>query len=373
MDDRDVADRHWAGRDRPRVRLRRAAPRRRPARARVRRPRRAPRPVDRRRRRRQPVPRRPPAWHPEQAIDRRVALESSVDGRGLTVAVGRARGPRRARRRPADRTAAGDAVWPGTHRVRRAERRCATHRAASASTSSRSTSARMSVMRAVVISEFGVPATVREVAPPTCPDDGVVLRVTATGVCRCDWHGWQGHDDDITLPHVPGHELAGVVVEVGRAGPVAGRRATTSPCRSCARAAVRRRASRASSRSASGSASRGSPTTGSFAELVAIHHADVNLVRLPDGMSPVTAAGLGCRFATAYRAVTVHGRVRAGRVGRGARLRRSRTVGGHGRRRRRCAGRRRRRVARRPRRGPRDGCRRRPGRHRTTSPRGSTR
>ena len=29
-------------------------------------------------------------------------------------------------------------------------------------------------------------------------------------------------------------------------------------------------------------------------------------------MSPVTAAGLGCRFATAYRAVTVHGRVRAG-------------------------------------------------------------
>ena len=29
-----------------------------------------------------------PAWHPEQAIDRRVALESSVDGRGLTVAVG---------------------------------------------------------------------------------------------------------------------------------------------------------------------------------------------------------------------------------------------------------------------------------------------
>ena len=27
-------------------------------------------------------------WHPEQAIDRRVALESSVDGRGLAAAVG---------------------------------------------------------------------------------------------------------------------------------------------------------------------------------------------------------------------------------------------------------------------------------------------
>ena len=70
-------------------------------------------------------------------------------------------------------------------------------------------------MRAVVISEFGVLPTVRDVPPPTCPDDGVVLRVTATGVCRSDWHGWQGHDDDITLPHVPGHELAGVVAEVG--------------------------------------------------------------------------------------------------------------------------------------------------------------
>jgi predicted amidohydrolase YtcJ len=29
-----------------------------------------------------------PAWHPEQALDRRVALESSVDGRGLGVSVG---------------------------------------------------------------------------------------------------------------------------------------------------------------------------------------------------------------------------------------------------------------------------------------------
>ena len=70
-------------------------------------------------------------------------------------------------------------------------------------------------MRAVVIDQFGVPPTLREVPPPTCPADGVVLRVTATGVCRSDWHGWQGHDDDITLPHVPGHELAGVVEEVG--------------------------------------------------------------------------------------------------------------------------------------------------------------
>jgi alcohol dehydrogenase len=51
---------------------------------------------------------------------------------------------------------------------------------------------------------------------------------------------------------------------------------------------------------------------GSFAELVAIHAADTNLVGLPAGVDYVTAASLGCRFATAFRALTVHGRVTRG-------------------------------------------------------------
>jgi alcohol dehydrogenase len=51
---------------------------------------------------------------------------------------------------------------------------------------------------------------------------------------------------------------------------------------------------------------------GSFAELVAVHAADANLVALPDDVSFVTAACLGCRFATAFRAVTAHGRVGPG-------------------------------------------------------------
>ena len=51
---------------------------------------------------------------------------------------------------------------------------------------------------------------------------------------------------------------------------------------------------------------------GSFAELVALDHADVNLVALPDELDAVTAAALGCRFATAFRAVVHQGRVRPG-------------------------------------------------------------
>ena len=51
---------------------------------------------------------------------------------------------------------------------------------------------------------------------------------------------------------------------------------------------------------------------GSFADLVAIPAADLNVVPLPDDLDFVTAAALGCRFATAYRALTAHGRVRPG-------------------------------------------------------------
>jgi alcohol dehydrogenase len=165
-------------------------------------------------------------------------------------------------------------------------------------------------VRALVIEQFGAPPTVREVLDPECPADGVVLRVAATGVCRSDWHAWQGHDDGVRLPHVPGHELAGEIVAVGpgvtrwRAGDV-----VTVPfvcaCGTCEVCLA------GDQQVCPNQEQPGFTHWGSFAELVALHHADTNLVRLPVGMSPVVAASLGCRFATAYRALTVHGRVRA--------------------------------------------------------------
>jgi len=165
-------------------------------------------------------------------------------------------------------------------------------------------------VRAVVIDGFGVPPAVREVLEPPCPDDGVVVRVAATGVCRSDWHAWQGHDDSVRLPHVPGHELAGEVVAAGpdvrswRPGDLV----TVPFVCACGRCDVCRTGEQ---QVCPHQEQPGFTHWGSFAELVALHHADANLVRLPDGMSPVVAASLGCRFATAYRALTVHGRVRA--------------------------------------------------------------
>ena len=70
-------------------------------------------------------------------------------------------------------------------------------------------------MRAILFEEFQGPIQIREVPTPSPVSHGAVVKVEATGLCRSDWHGWMGHDDDIHLPHVPGHEWAGVVAEVG--------------------------------------------------------------------------------------------------------------------------------------------------------------
>src|SRR6476660_747370 len=70
-------------------------------------------------------------------------------------------------------------------------------------------------MRAMYYEKFGERPEIRTLPDPTPEPHGVVVKVDASGVCRSDWHGWLGHDPDIVLPHVPGHELAGTIVAVG--------------------------------------------------------------------------------------------------------------------------------------------------------------
>ncbi|MEP7019007.1 MAG: zinc-dependent alcohol dehydrogenase family protein [Pseudonocardiales bacterium] len=166
-------------------------------------------------------------------------------------------------------------------------------------------------MRAVVYDAFGELPEVRDIAPPLCPPDGALIRVEATGVCRSDWHAWLGHDADVTLPHVPGHEFAGVVVDVGRSvrSALVGQRVTVPFVCACGDCAQCREGNQ---QVCPNQTQPGFTHAGSFAELVAVHHADINLVPLPDAVDSVTAAGLGCRFATAYRAVVAHGRVQPG-------------------------------------------------------------
>lgn len=166
-------------------------------------------------------------------------------------------------------------------------------------------------MRALIVEEFGRTPNLREVADPACPRDGVVVRVEATGLCRSDWHGWIGHDPDVTLPHVPGHEFAGVVDVVGAdvSGWRAGDRVTAPFVNACGTCPTCRAGEH---QVCPGQSQPGFTRWGSFAELVVVDRAAVNLVALPDGLDAVTAAALGCRFATAFRAVVGVGRVRAG-------------------------------------------------------------
>lgn len=165
-------------------------------------------------------------------------------------------------------------------------------------------------MRAVVFDEVDGPLQVREVPDPVCPPDGVVVRVGATGVCRSDWHAWRGHEE-VPLPHVPGHELAGVVVEVGPEVTrwAVGQRVTAPFVCGCGRCAW---CAAGEPQVCPDQTQPGFTGWGSFAELVALHAADLNLVALPDGLDDVSAASLGCRFATAYRAVAHHARVAGG-------------------------------------------------------------
>ncbi|WP_329110890.1 zinc-dependent alcohol dehydrogenase family protein [Micromonospora sp. NBC_01699] len=166
-------------------------------------------------------------------------------------------------------------------------------------------------MRAVVFDEFGGRPEVRTVADPSPPVDGVVVRVEATGLCRSDWHGWQGHDPDIRLPHVPGHEFAGVVAEVGAgvSGVRVGDRVTAPFVYGCGRCAE---CLAGQQQVCAFQTQPGFTQWGSYAEYVVVDNAAVNLVALPDEVDYRVAAALGCRFATAFRAVVTQGRVAAG-------------------------------------------------------------
>lgn len=166
-------------------------------------------------------------------------------------------------------------------------------------------------MKAAVFEAFAQPVTIQDVPDPVPADDGVVLRVEATGICRSDWHGWMGHDPDIRLPHVPGHELAGVVEVVGRdvRGWRPGDRVTVPFSVGCGRCA---QCQAGNQQVCDNYFQPGFTAWGSFAQYVAIRYADTNLVRLPEAIGFAEAASLGCRFGTAFRAVVAQGRVRAG-------------------------------------------------------------
>lgn len=163
-------------------------------------------------------------------------------------------------------------------------------------------------MRAAIYREFDGPITIEELPDPVPPPDGVVVAVEASGVCRSDVRGWSGKDSDIVLPHVPGHELAGRIVAIGQEieGLSVGMRVTTPFCGACGRCPT---CVSGNTQICDAATQPGFTGWGSFAEFVAIEHAMVNIVPLPDDVDMVGASLVGCRFITAHRAVVERGRL----------------------------------------------------------------
>jgi alcohol dehydrogenase len=166
-------------------------------------------------------------------------------------------------------------------------------------------------MKALVFESFKSTPSIQNVPDPTPTSEGVVIAVKATGLCRSDWHGWMGHDEDIVLPHVPGHEFAGVISAVGKGVKKwrIGDRVTVPfvcACGTCGECAS------GNHQICDFQSQPGFTHWGSFAEFVAIDRADVNLVAMPEEMDFATAASLGCRFATSFRAVVAQGKVSGG-------------------------------------------------------------
>jgi alcohol dehydrogenase len=164
-------------------------------------------------------------------------------------------------------------------------------------------------MRAAVITDFNEDLSIESVEDPSCPENGVVLKVEACGVCRSDFHGWTGEHPKVTPGSILGHEYCGTVVAAGKhAVHNIGDRLIAPfilACGSCPACHT------GVSNTCANQIVPGFGTPGAYAEYVAVPF-DHNLVHLPVTVSPALAAGLGCRVTTAWHALTDRANVKAG-------------------------------------------------------------
>jgi D-arabinose 1-dehydrogenase-like Zn-dependent alcohol dehydrogenase len=170
-------------------------------------------------------------------------------------------------------------------------------------------------MRAAVMEAIRQPLVVRDVPDPTPPENGVVVRVEANGICRSDWHIWTGDwtwlGVGVALPHVLGHEFCGVVEEVGpdvtrwHRGdrvlvPFSMGEGTCEWCRS------------GHHNVCDTLLTPGVVSWGGYGRRAPVAFADVNLVPLPESVGFVEAASMGCRYMTSFHGLVDQARIAAG-------------------------------------------------------------
>lgn len=164
-------------------------------------------------------------------------------------------------------------------------------------------------MRAAILKAYRQDLSIETVPDPVCEADGVVLKVLACGICRSDWHGWVGEHPKVKPGAILGHEYCGEVVEAGPLSPWRTGDRVIAPfilsCGTCPECRQGLTTICASQRVP------GFGEAGAYAEYISVPRAH-NLARLPEAVTPVLAAGLGCRVTTAWHALTGRAELRAG-------------------------------------------------------------
>jgi D-arabinose 1-dehydrogenase-like Zn-dependent alcohol dehydrogenase len=171
-------------------------------------------------------------------------------------------------------------------------------------------------MKAAVIEQFGEPLKIHhDWSDPQCRPTDAIIKVEASGICRSDYTLWTGGMEWMglipPLPTVFGHEYCGVVEEVGSEvkGFRKGDRVVSPFCQGCGTCEY---CSAGHQNVCANIEIPGMHFSGGYATHTKVASADVNLVILPDSVAFPEAAGMGCRFVTAYHGVVDQAAVQPG-------------------------------------------------------------
>jgi alcohol dehydrogenase, propanol-preferring len=155
-------------------------------------------------------------------------------------------------------------------------------------------------MQAAVVEKFGEPLVLKEIPVPTPGPGQALVEIVASGVCHTDLHAADG-DWPVkpTLPFIPGHEGAGIVVALGpgvthlKEGDRVGIAWLHSACGHCQFCRTGWETLCLEQKNS------GYSVNGSFAQY-ALAQADY-LGRIPEGLSFVDAAPILCAGVTTYK------------------------------------------------------------------------
>lgn len=170
-------------------------------------------------------------------------------------------------------------------------------------------------MKAATVVDYRAPLEIGDAPDPKIGPDDVLVQVEASGMCRTDWHQWNGDLEwlafKIPPPFIPGHEFGGTVVEAGadvRRVKVGDRVAVPfcEGCGTCEACRIGR------SELCWNLNFPGFTHSGGYGEYVAVVNGDLNCIALPDSVSMLASAGLGCRFNTAYNGLVLLGGLKPG-------------------------------------------------------------